>query len=104
MSTFNYYFCDNKNNVMTNILEKDKKEEMRSHIAQARVIIEQYLPSTYTQLVLNRFAEDSGITSGIIRNVKKGLSNRLDVLNAMVEVALEQKKLVETFKKNTQKN
>lgn len=103
MSTFNYYICDRKTNIMTNITEKTNVTDMRSHIKQARLIINEFLPKYYTDQVLQKTTPQSGITPGIIRNVKKGMSDRIDVLNAMVEVALENKELLEKFKKNVTK-
>lgn len=74
---------------------------MDLHINKAYEIIEAHLPFNYTTEVLKKLPPDSGITSGMIRNVKQKLSKRIDILNAMVEVALENKKLEENFRKLT---
>ena len=71
---------------------------MQTHIIKAYDIIDKHLPINYVQDVLNKFPQDTKITKGIIRNVKNGTNKRLDVLNALVEVALENKTLVENFK------
>ena len=68
---------------------------MQLHIEKARTIIAEYLPSEYVDKVLEKLPADSKVSKGTIRNVKNKLSNRLDVLNAMVEVALENKVLQE---------
>ena len=68
---------------------------MQLHIDKARLIIAEFLPSEYVEKVLAKLPKDSNISKGTIRNVKNNLSNRLDVLNAMVEVALENKALQE---------
>lgn len=68
---------------------------MQLHIEKARLIITEYLPTEYVDKVLEKLPEGSSISKGTIRNVKNKLSNRLDVLNAMVEVALENKALQE---------
>lgn len=74
---------------------------MELHIEKAYKIIDKHLPFNYTNAVLAKFPQDAGITSGMIRNVKKRATKRIDILNAMVEVALENKTLQEDFIKNT---
>lgn len=76
-------------------------EDMEIHIENAYRIINQHLPFNYTNLVLAKLPKELGVTSGMIRNVKKGATKRIDILNAMVEVALENKKLLENFKELT---
>lgn len=68
---------------------------MHLHIDKARTIIAEYLPTEYVDKVLEKLPADSKVSKGTIRNVKNKLSDRLDVLNAMVEVALEHKALQE---------
>jgi hypothetical protein len=46
-----------------------------------------------------RKLQSSSITKSIIRNVKKKHTTRIDVINAMVEVALENKKQISKLKK-----
>jgi hypothetical protein len=80
---------------MTNIIINNKQKDMQLHIDKARLIIAEFLPSEYVEKVLAKLPKDSNISKGTVRNVKNNLSNRLDVLNAMVEVALENKALQE---------
>jgi hypothetical protein len=80
---------------MTNIIINNKQKDMDVHIQKARLIIAKYIPSEYVDKVLEKLPADSKVSKGTIRNVKNNLSNRLDVLNAMVEVALENKALQE---------
>jgi hypothetical protein len=86
---------------MSNIPIKTTSKDMELHIEKAYKIIDEYLPFNYANLVLSKFPKDAGITSGMIRNVKKRATKRIDILNAMVEVALENKKLLENFKELT---
>lgn len=74
---------------------------MEIHIEKAYKIIDKHLPFNYTNLVMAKLPKELGVTSGMIRNVKKGATKRIDILNAMVEVALENKKLLENFKELT---
>ncbi len=80
---------------MTKIAEKNKVEDMQTHIKEALEFLDQHLPTLYVSEVKKRLAKDSGITSGIIRNVRNQSStiteNKLNVLNALVEVAKENK-------------
>lgn len=80
---------------MTNILINNNQKDMQLHIMKAREIIAEFLPSEYVDKVLEKLPVDSKVSKGTIRNVKSKLSDRLDVLNAMVEVALEYKALQE---------
>jgi hypothetical protein len=68
---------------------------MDLHIEKAYKIIDEHLPFSYTNLVIAKLPVESGVTSGMIRNVKKRATERIDILNAMVEVALENKALKE---------
>lgn len=80
---------------MTNIVENNKLSDMQLHITKARLIIDEYLPLNYVGLILEKLPSQKKISKGTIRNVKNKISDRLDVLNAMVEVALEYKQLQE---------
>lgn len=86
---------------MTNILNNTKGKDVQSHIAKAYKIIDEYLPFNYVEDVLKKLPKDSSITKSIVRNVKKKHSVRIDVLNAMVEVALDNKKQITKLKKLT---
>lgn len=76
-------------------------EDMEIHIEKAYQIIDKHLPFKYNNLVMAKLPKELGVTSGMIRNVKKGATKRIDILNALVEVALENKKLLENFKQLT---
>lgn len=86
---------------MTNITNNTKGEDVQLHIEKAYKIIDEYLPFNYVEEVLKKLPKDTSITKGIIRNVKKKNTSRLDVLNAMVEVALDYKKQMARLKKLT---
>jgi hypothetical protein len=83
---------------MSNIINNNKENDMQLHIQKAYDIIDQYLPTIYVNEVIEKFPTGSRITKGMIRNVKNKLNSRLDILNAMVEVALENKRLQEKLK------
>jgi hypothetical protein len=86
---------------MTNITINTTSKNMDLHIQKAYEIIDDHLPFNYSNAIKNKLPKDGSITSGMIRNVKRKLNTRLDILNAMVEVALENKKLKESFKELT---
>lgn len=86
---------------MTNIPINTTTKDVDMHISKAYEIIEEFLPLNYSSAVMNKLPKDGSITSNMIRNVKKKLSSRLDILNAMVEVALENKNQQEKLKKLT---
>ena len=86
---------------MTNILNNTKGGDVQLHIDKAYKIIDEYLPFNYVDDVLKKLPKGNTITKNIIRNVKKKSSSRLDVLNAMVEVALDNKRQMAKLKKIT---
>ncbi|WP_413998681.1 hypothetical protein ACMDB5_12970 [Flavobacterium sp. W1B] len=86
---------------MTNITNNTKGKDVQLHIEKAYNIIDEYLPFNYVEDVLKKLPKGTSITKGIIRNVKKKHTSRLDVLNAMVEVALDNKKQMARLKKLT---
>lgn len=86
---------------MTNITNNTKGKDVQIHIAKAYKIIDEYLPFNYVDDVLKKLPKGNSITKNIIRNVKKKNSSRLDVLNAMVEVALDNKRQMAKLKKLT---
>lgn len=81
---------------MTNIIKENKKKDMHLHIDKAYKIIENNLPSNYVDKVLNKLKGDATLTAGIIRNMKARVTEypntRINVLNALVEVAKEYQK------------
>ena len=82
---------------MTKIIEKNKKTDVQIHIDKAYEIIKDNLPIGYVEKVQLKLPNDKTLTVGIIRNVKNRVSkypnSRLEVLNALVEVANEYKEL-----------
>ena len=85
---------------MTNIIENKKQSDVQTHINSAYQIIDEYLPRNYVDRVLEKLKENPP-SKGVIRNVKAKLNIRLEILNAMVEVALEDKAQIESLKLKT---
>ena len=71
---------------------------MRLHIEKARQIIDDFLPTKYTDEVTKNLQKVFKLGKYTLYNVAQKKSNNLDILNAMVEVALENKKKQEAFK------
>jgi hypothetical protein len=86
---------------MTNITINNKDKNMQIHIEKAYKIIDNHLPFNYVTAVFEKLPKDTDVSAGMIRNTKKKLSKRLDIINAMVEVALENKALIEKLKRLT---
>lgn len=80
---------------MTNIQTNGKKNDMHSHIDKAYEIINEHLPTNYTEKVLEK-STDKSLTSGIIRNLRNRVTlypvSKIDVINILLEVAIEHKK------------
>lgn len=89
---------------MTKIKEKTNQDDMQMHIQKAFEIIDAHLPDNYVSDVMKKVSDDSKITSGIIRNIRNRTSGkapgRINVLNALVEVALENKAVKEKLIQN----
>ena len=89
---------------MTNIAQKNTKQSMQLHIDKAYDIIKDSLPDNYANRVLEKLKDDTTLTTGIVRNIKKRItsypSSRINVLNALVEVAKEYQKELELLKDN----
>lgn len=89
---------------MTNITEKNNKTDVQLHIDKAFVIINRNLPNDYANLVLEKI-DDVSLTTGIIRNIKNRVtkypSTRINVINALVEVALKYQSEVKKLKRLT---
>jgi hypothetical protein len=83
---------------MANILKNTNQTEMRLHIEKAREIIEAHLPTNYCAETRAKLPVKFKLSDHTIRNVAQKKSNNLDVLNAMVEVALEHKEKQEKLK------
>lgn len=82
---------------MTNINKKNTSEPLHSYISEdVKEFLEKYLPKTYTEETL-RILRRRGIhtSSGVIRNVRSGLSKNQEVLNALVKLAERNRKLSE---------
>ena len=80
--------------LMTNITKKNKTDTMENHIEKAYLIINEHLPHSYVERVQEKL-KDPKITAGIIRNVRarttKSSERKVSVINALLEVALEEK-------------
>lgn len=83
---------------MTNLINKNEKDDVQLHIDTAYEILDNYLPTIYMSKVLEKLPKDK-YSKSIIRNVRARLNLKLDVLNAMVEVALENKNQLDILKK-----
>lgn len=86
---------------MTNIITNNNKTDVQIHIDRAYELIDQYLPTAYVDEVLKKLPEGHSVTKSMIRNVRANLNNRLDVLNALVEVAKENQAQIEKLKSLT---
>jgi hypothetical protein len=75
------------------------RKDVQLHIDKAYKIIEQYLPVNYVIEVRAKLPKGCVVSNTAIYNVRKKMSKRVDVLNAMVEVALMYKKLDDKLKK-----
>lgn len=78
---------------MKGLLKKNNLTDVQIHIDKAFKIIDEYLPEYYVDEVLKKLTKNPEISRTLIYNVRKKMSKRLDIINAMVEVALEHKKL-----------
>jgi hypothetical protein len=86
---------------MAKIVINSNVKDMQLHIDKARKIIETYLPSIYVEEVLKKLPNGHSYSKKVIRNVRAGLNNNIEILTALVEVAKENKFKLEKFKELT---
>lgn len=75
-----------------------KKIDMQLHIEKSYEIIDTYLPKPYLVRVREKLPKSLIISDGTIHNIKNKFNKpdgKLEVLNALVEVALENKQAIE---------
>lgn len=81
---------------MPNINEIKDTYNVQTHINKAYEFLDEYLPQTYrkrTQLFLK--SKGINVSSSTINNVRNQSNQRLDVINALVAIAKEEKAQVE---------
>lgn len=83
---------------MTNLINKNDTDDVQVHIDNAYKILDLHLPTAYVDTVLKKLPKDQ-YSKSVIRNVRAKLNIKLEVLNALVEVALENKNQIEILKK-----
>jgi uncharacterized protein YktB (UPF0637 family) len=89
---------------MTNITENKTKTDVQMHIDKAYEIIKNNLPSNYVKKVHAKI-QDPELTDGMIRNLKNRVTKypktKINVLNALVEVAHEYQEDLNNLQKLT---
>ena len=90
---------------MTKIKEFNNKTDVHLHIDKAYKIIEGKLPPEYVEKVFQKITNDRSLTSSIIRNIKNRTTtypqSRVNVINALVEIANEYQADLENLKELT---
>lgn len=69
---------------------------MHSHIDKAYTFLDDHLPATYSAATHNILKENGAeVSISIITNVRNRINERVDVLNALLQVAQKNKAQVE---------
>lgn len=87
---------------MNKIQDKKNLTDVQIHIEKAYQIIDAHLPVGYVEKVFEKLPKDTKVTINIIQNVrqrKQKASSNLEVFNAIVEVAIDNKNNVDSLKK-----
>ena len=84
---------------METTLKNTNRKDVQLHIAKAYDIIDKYLPTNYVKEVRRRLPKETLISDDAIYNARKKASKNIEIINAMVEVALKYKKLEEKLAK-----
>ena len=89
---------------MTNIKQKVTLSNVKTHIEKAFEIIDEFLPSPYVDKVLAILPEPKPKKS-YVRNVRYRVTaahdNRIDIINALVQVAKDNKAAIEKLIEST---
>jgi len=80
---------------MTNISKRNVAKNMHLHTSKAFEVIDKYLPYPYVDRV-KKYVNSS---SGTIRNVRSKREGNISVIEALLKVALQNKKAIEKNKK-----
>jgi hypothetical protein len=86
---------------MPKIRKNTTSKGVQTHIEKAYKTLDDWLPRNYVLEVHQKLPKGKNISRGTMHNVRQKKSLRLDILNAMVEVALENKQQIEKLKKLT---
>lgn len=91
---------------MKSLPNENKKNDVQMHINKGFEIIDEFLPVYYMEKVKQKLAPEDRIrvTDNQIRNVRRRLQSakaNIIVFNALVEVAMDNKKDVEKLSKLT---
>lgn len=87
---------------MTKNKTQEQKKDMQLHIKRSYQIIEEYLPATYMSRVREKLPKNVNVSNGYIKNIKNKFckpDTQIEVLNALVEVALENKQAIERLER-----
>jgi hypothetical protein len=84
---------------MQTLPKYNKAKDVQVHIKKAYEIIDQYLPRDYVSQVYEILPKDTTISVQSIYNARKKMSKRIEIVNAMVEVAMKYKKMQEKLAK-----
>lgn len=76
-------------------MEKRARKNVRSHINKAFQIIDTYLPYRY----VGKVKEICDAPAGTIRNVRNARNGSSEIVEALLKVALEEKKRMEKLEK-----
>ena len=77
---------------MANIVENTTKKNMQTHIEKAYKFLDEHLPFSYSgpaQELLQHAGVDASLS--VIKNVRAKMSIRIDVLNALLDVARQER-------------
>lgn len=77
-------------------MKKGIKKNMHLHITKAFAIIDEYLPYRY----VDKVKEIHDAPEGSIRNVRNSRSGNVQIVNALLKVALAEKKSMEEMELN----
>lgn len=77
-------------------MKKNTKINVHSHIVKAFTIIDEYLPYRY----VDKVKEIHNAPEGSIRNVRNSRSGNVKIVNALLKVALNEKKSLEEMEMN----
>lgn len=78
-------------------MEKSPRKNVRSHINKAFRTIDMYLPYRYVDKVKKIY----NAPDGTIRNVRNARNGKSEIVDALLRVALDEKKILSNLEKKT---
>lgn len=103
LNNFDYVCVTFNDNLMTKLIKKTTPKNVHTHMTDVWTLIDTYLPR-YNYVSRVQKALNKKVAAGTIRNIRSEKQGDLDVIKAILKVALEEKAKVEELSNKVKNN